>query len=256
MANAVDARFHTHWFRITGLAGMIGAAMWILGDILLIGANANTAEYPLIFDFYADQIDTPKAAMMVSSSPARLGAGVLVANIGIVFYLAGSWHFFHGLLPAGRRGARIIGGLLICGSAWAPLGHAVYYYLGMTYKTLLVTPAAAHPALLDLAADFRLILQIAWSMPIITLGMAFLGVGLHIASGDTRWPRWFAIFANPLTLVGLGTLIAIVSPEPLRTWLNGAAFNLGLLVIYTMSTILLWRSGASAPDNPQALPHQ
>lgn len=237
---------HRRVVRISGIAGIVGAVMWTLGDILLIGANARPADYPLIFDTYADQIDTAKAAMMLTSTPARLAAGMLVANVGIVFYLAGSWHLSQGLMPAGRRWAWPIFGLLICGNAWAPLGHAVYYYLGMAYQTLLTTPADAHTALIDMADQFHLILQIAWSMPIITLGLALLGLGLRIALGNTAWPRWFAILANPLAVVGIGTLIGIISPEPVGTWLSGAAFNLGLMTIYTISTILLWSRRARA----------
>ena len=231
--------------RAAGVAGIIGAAMWALGDILLIGARADPARYPLIFDSYADQVDTAKAAMMLTSSPTRLAAGALVANAGIVFYLAGSWHLFRGVLPAGRRWAWPIFALLICGNAWAPLGHAGYYYLGMTYRTLIVTPSSAHPQILELADQFELVLTIAWLMPIVTLGLAILLLGLRIALGGTAWPRWFAIVANPLTVVGIGTLISRASPEPVATWLSGAAFNLGLLVVYLISTKLLWRDHRS-----------
>lgn len=34
-------------------------------------------------------------------------------------------------------------------------------------------------------------------------------------------------------------------PEPAHTWLDGAAFNLGWLVVYAVSTALLWNGGRS-----------
>ena len=40
--------------------------------------------------------------------------------------------------------------------------------------------------------------------------------------------------------------IALVSPEPVATWLDGAAFNLGWLVVYLLSTVLLWNGGRRA----------
>ncbi|WP_433432927.1 hypothetical protein [Nonomuraea sp. CA-141351] len=89
--------------RLTGIAGVIGAMiLWTLGDILLIGAKAQVADYPLVLETHAGRVDTDMATMMLPSSEARLAAGALVANMGIVFYLAGSWHLFRGLLPAGR----------------------------------------------------------------------------------------------------------------------------------------------------------
>ena len=33
---------------------------------------------------------------------------------------------------------------------------------------------------------------------------------------------------------------AFVMPEPVTTWLGGAAFNVGWFILYAASTILLW----------------
>lgn len=231
------------WLRLAGIAGVVGAILWTLGDALIIGARANPADYPLLFQAYADRIEADMAVMMVSSSEARLASGALVADIGIVFYLAGSWHLFRGLAPAGRLWAWPIFILLVCGNAWSPLGHAGFYYVAMAYKTVLAMPPGAHGALLDLAADFHRVLVIAWLLPAVTLGVALLGLGLAIALGRTAWPRWFAALANPVSLVAIGMGIAFVSPEPVSTWLDGAAFNLGWLVVYIVSTALLWNGG-------------
>ncbi|WP_216622447.1 DUF6796 family protein [Mycolicibacterium fortuitum] len=242
------------WLRLAGIAGVIGALLWILGDVLLIGGHARPADYPLALEIYADRVDTDKAAMMLSSSDQRLAAGALIANIGIVFYLAGSWHLFRGLRPAGRRWAWPVFVLLLCGNAWAPLGHAAYYYLGMVYKTLDTTPRDAHAAILDLGAQFQRVLQIAWSLPIITIGLALLILAVRIALGRTGWPRWFAIVANPVSIVAIGSVIARIVPEPAATWLHGAAFNLGLLILYLLSSALLW-NGGRAPSRARELPH-
>jgi len=43
-----------------------------------------------------------------------------------------------------------------------------------------------------------------------------------IALGKTAWPRWFALVANPVSLVAIGMAITFVSPEPVGTWLDGA----------------------------------
>ena len=231
------------WLRLAGIAGVIGAVLWTLGDALIVGAKATAADYPLLFQAHAHQIEPDLAAATVPSSEARLAAGALVADVGIVFYLAGSWHLFRGLLPAGRKWAWPVFALLMCGNAWSPLGHAAFYYLGMAYKTVLVTPPAAHHALLNLAAYFHNALLIAWLLPIVTLGLALLGLGAAIATGRTAWPRWFGLLANPVSLVAIGMAIPLIMLEPLKTWLGGAAFNIGWLAVYLISTILLWNGG-------------
>ena len=231
--------------RLCGIAGVIGAILWTLGDALIIGARASPDDYPLILKTYADRIQFDGVALMLPSSEARLAAGALVADAGIVFYLAGCWHLLEGLRPAMGWWRWLTFVLLVAGNAWSPLGHAGFYYVGMAYKTILETPAAAHGALLDLGQHFYHVVLIAWLMPIVTLGLALLLLGIVIALGRTAWPRWFAALANPVSLVAIGMLIARILPEPAHTWLDGAAFNLGWLVIYAVSTALLWNGGRS-----------
>lgn len=43
--------------------------------------------------------------------------------------------------------------------------------------------------------------------------------------GRTAWPRWFALILAPAGLLIPGMLIAFLSPEPIRTWLNRAVLN-------------------------------
>lgn len=234
-----------HLVRLSGIAGIVGAILWTLGDVLIIGAHAAKSDFPAVLGTYADRIDLDAAAMMLPSSEPRLAAGALIADIGIVFYLAGSWHLLQGLRPAGRSWAWPIFALLICGNAWSPLGHAGFYYVGMVYKTIAETPAEAHAALLALADDFRGLLTIAWLLPIVTLGLALLLLGIAIALGRTAWPRWFALVANPVSLVAIGAAIAWIAPEPVHTWLYGAAFNTGWFVVYATSTWLLWNRAAA-----------
>lgn len=226
--------------RLAGIAGIVGALFWTLGDALIIGAKSDTSDYPLILGSYADRISFDGAAMMLPSSEPRLAAGALIANVGIIFYLAGCWHLLQGLRPAGSWLAWVTFALLVAGNAWSPLGHAGFYYVGMVYKTILETPPDAHDALLDLGNRFDHVLTIAWLLPIVTLGLALLLLGVTIALGRTAWPRWFAAVANPVALVLIGVAIAWVSPEPVHTWLEGAVFNTGWLVIYALSTWLLW----------------
>lgn len=88
----------------------------------------------------------------------------------------------------------------------------------------------------------------------VSVHLALLTLAGAIASGRTAWPRWFALVANPISLVAIGAAIVRVSPEPVRTWLEGAAFNTGRLVLYALPTWLLWNDrqvidGAANPSS-------
>jgi hypothetical protein len=235
--------------RLTGIAGIVGAVLWTLGDALIIGAKTSEGDYPQVLTRYADRIAFDAVPMMLPSSEARLAAGALVADFGIVFYLAACWHLLQGLRPAGGWWAWPVFALFVCGNAWSPLGHAGFYYVGMVYKTILETPVEAHAALLNLGEHFYDVLIVAWLLPIVTIGIALLLLAVAIALGRTAWPRWFALVANPLSLVGMGMLVAQLAPEPMQTWLGGAAFNVGFLIVYTFSTTLLWRGGSRKCDD-------
>ena len=226
---------------------MLGAIAWTCGDALIIGAWADKADYPLLLSTYADKIGFDALAMMLPSSEQRLAAGALIPDIAIPLYLAGSWHLYQGARSAGKLWSLTILGLLMAGNAWSPLGHAAFYYAGMVYKTILLVPADAHAQLLELGDRFTRVLTIAWLFPIVTLGLALVALAAAIALGRTAWPRWTALVINPVSLVLIG-MVSKLLPEPLRTWLDGAAFNIGWLAVYALSTILLWRDAGDRPE--------
>jgi hypothetical protein len=234
---AADRRF----LRLSGLAGILGAICWTTGDALLIGARARPSDYPLLLTDYAGQIDFGGLSYMLPISEPRLAAGALVAALSIPLYLAGSWHFYRATRPAGAIATAALLTLLICGNAFSPLGHAAFYFVGMLYKTILLVPVEAHPALLALGNRFDRVLSLAY-FPAVTclfLGMALLG--LIIAWGRSLYPRWLALILNPISLLAFGHFIRFLLPDPLQTWLIGAGINLGFLLGYALSTFWLWQ---------------
>ena len=66
-----------------------------------------------------------------------------------------------------------------------------------------------------------------------------------------RYPRWVAL-ANALVCVLAGVLIDLVLPQPFKLLLAGAGLSLGLLVFFTLSTAVLWRSPLSALQAPKS----
>jgi uncharacterized protein DUF6796 len=228
--------------RLAGIAGIIGAICWTIGDAAIVGENAQPENYPLLLIRYADRIDFGGLFAMLPASEPRLAFGALIADLAIPLYLIGSWHLFQAARPAGPLMSWAIFALLVCGNAYSPLGHAAFYFVGMLYKTIPAVPEAAHPALLDLGNRFHQVLLIAWVAAVGCLALALLLLGLAIAFGRTLYPRWAALVLNPVTLVLVGMAVPYLTPQPLRTWLAGAAFNIGWVVAYGLSTALLWRA--------------
>jgi len=237
--------------RAAGIAGILGALLWSLGDVLLVGAHAMPADYPLLLRDYAPRIPFKALPWMLPSSEPRLAAGALIPNIAIPLYLAGSWHLSRGVRPAGRWLSLAVLVLLICGNAWSPLGHAAFYYPGMVYKTIMDVPVEAHPALLSLGSRFNRILLIAWLLPVLTLGCGMLLFAVAIATGRSAYPRWTTLILNPLSPLLIAAAGALMFPAPVGGWFYAAVLNIGFLVIYAVSTILLWNGVAPAARAPR-----
>ncbi|MXV34884.1 hypothetical protein DYQ91_18580 [Xanthomonas sp. LMG 8989] len=229
------------WVAWAGWAGVLGALAWIAGDVLVVGQVAARAQFPLLFQHYATQIDAEMAERLVGVPRWRLLAGALLPVFALPLYLAGNWHLWRGLRPAGRRWALPAAVLLLLGYAWSPLAHAAFYFVGAVYQTLLLTDAAAHPPLLALAGQFRQALLIVYVPSVACTALGLLAFALAVASGRSAYPRWFALSGNPVVL----GLLVIGGPQllqgPVADALSGAGFNTLQLLLYLQSVYLLRR---------------
>jgi hypothetical protein len=229
--------------RLAGLAGMFGAICWAIGDILLVGGRATVADFPLLLHDYADRIPFKALPLMLGLPENRLAIGALIADVSIPLYLAGSWHLAQGARPAGPLAMFAVLALFVCGNAWSPLGHAAFYYPGVTYGAILDAPLSAHTSLLALGAQFDRMLIIAWLLPVLTLAVAMTLLGLLTALGRTAYPCWAAFLFNPVVPL-LVPIAASVLPDPLGSWFYAAVLNVGFLLVYALSTLLLWNGPA------------
>lgn len=221
--------------RWSGVAGLLGAVCWTIGDALIVGVHATSADAPLLFETYAARVPVDVLRMTVTASPARLAAGALIANFSVPLYVAGCWHLFTMLRPAGRAWAWAVTLVLLCANLWAPLAHASFYFVALAYQTLARVPPEAHEAVLSLGAEFSRMLTMSWSVAVGAFALGVLLLAVAIARGKTHWPRWAALLFNPVGFIAFGNLVPWVLPEPASTWLDGAGFNLGWLMVYAVS---------------------
>ena len=228
--------------RAAGIAGIVGAICWAIGDVLLVGGSAPAEQFPLLLRDYADRIPFKALAWMLPFDEPRLAAGAMIANLSIPLYLAGSWHLYQGVKPAGGTLPFAAFALLFCANAWSPLGHASFYYPGMVYKTIPALPVTAHPALLTLGAQFSHMQTAAWFLAVIPLALGMLLLCATILARPTRYPRWSAVVLNPVVPLLLAAMGAAL-PTPVGPWFFAAALNVGFFIVYGLSTILLWNGG-------------
>lgn len=227
--------------RLSGIAGILAALGWIVGDVLIVGDVADRVQYPLLFQTYAAQIDVDFAERLVGVSTARLIAGALFAVFTVPLYLVGCWHLWCGIRSVGRVWAVPTLTLIFIGYALSPLPHAAFYFVGAVYQTIVATDPAAHPQLLSLVAEFHQVLLITYVPAVAGQMVGMLAFSLAIATGRSAYPRWFALTSNPLLL----GLVVIGGPAllggPVGDALGTAAFNLAWLLLYGQSLVLLWR---------------
>lgn len=234
----------TSTLRLTGIAGIIAAVCWTLGDALLLGAKATAEDYPILAQ-YAGSTDlaaqvVQSGAQFFGSSPERLAAGALVAVLTTPLYLAGVWHIYLALKPAGKWSS--IGPLLLLVASYsiAPFVHGSFYYIAELIKLLPVVDAPAQGLILETATRATTVLFGTYAVLAILTIAGFVWMTIAVARGRSLYPRWIAI-TNPIVLMVLGSFLDRVLPYPLSLWLEGAGLNLGMLFFFILSLALLWR---------------
>ncbi|WP_225747860.1 DUF6796 family protein [Eikenella sp. Marseille-P7795] len=213
------------------LSGLFAALCWTAADMLLVGFVQTPEQYPLFSHTLAAALgdDVDLAVLMLAGSPQRLFWGVLPATFSAVFYLAAAFGVCR--LLRGRA-ARAVLCLLLAGYALSPLGHAGFYYMGISAQTLLHSPPAAHLPLLAQFRAFHAMLAVHWFASVGLLAAGWLVLLVQTVRGRSVLPRASA-WANPLPV---GAAVALVcSLFPQSVWaaaIGGATFNIAQAVFF------------------------
>lgn len=228
--------------RLAGLAGVLAAVAWIVGDVLLVGHVANAADYPWLAA-HADRVDADMVLRLLGVPVAQLAAGALCAVFSVPLYLCGCWHLWRGLRGSGRAWSLPAIVLVFVGYALSPLPHAAFYFAGATWQAVAAADPAGQLQLLALADGFHRLLAWTWYPAVACQLLGLLWFSAAVARGGGSYPRWFALTSNPLVL----GLLAIGGPLLLGgragDALGAAAFNVIWLLVYLQSLALLWHQG-------------
>ena len=227
-------------------AGALAAVCWAAADMLLVGFVPAPEKYPLLSQTLAADLDgkADLALLMLDGSPERLFWDVLPATFSAALYLASAFGVYR-LMWRGRAAACCFA-LLFAAYALSPLGHAGFYYLGMSAQTLPSAASADHALLLAQFAAFYRMFAVHWWASVGCAAAAFLILLVQTLRGQTRLPRVAAWF-NPLPVrLAVGLSCSLFPHSPVAAAVGGATFNLAQLVFFAAALWFGRRKGLEA----------
>jgi len=212
--------------RRAGVVAIVAAAAAVYADLMLQytpnAAHLGSRDYLYLLDVPA----------------RRLLIGHFVGVVAVLLEIAGFWQIAQGLLPAGVRTSRAFFLLSAFTFGLGAAFHAMFASIGLALQAVR---GAGGPAALtgEVAAAVRPAHE---ALGVVTvLGIAALSILFAAVVGlkKTMYPRWLAWF-SPLAVALVLTLAGRFSIQ-LRLVLLPCSLNLANLVLFTLSTILLWK---------------
>lgn len=192
-----------------------------------------------------DDIDL--AVLMLDAPPGRLFWGVLPATFSLVFYIASAFGVYRLMQP--NRMQTLCFLMLLAGFSLSPLGHAGFYYAGMSAQTLYRAPPQVQALLLEQFAAFHDMLAVHWIAAVAFGAAGWLLLAIQTLRGQTRLPR-AAVWLNPLPLgTAVASVCSLFPHSETAAAIGGATFNLAQGVFFA-GALYFTRAGAK-PDAPK-----
>lgn len=221
--------------QITGLCAIIGSLIYAVGDVLLLAAKADLADYPNLQPHAKLLSGTEK---MVGLSWSRLARGGLLGVFATPLLLAGFWQVYQGLLPSGLWLALPPLILFSWASVVGTFVHGSFIYLGEYVQALNRLESASQAVLVEMLGRHRQIMKITYGFLFACIIIASVWFSVLIALGGTAFPLWMAA-VNPVTVLLLWMLVKRILPVRVRDLTEGAGFNIAYLIFFVMTTITL-----------------
>ena len=211
----------TTWaLRCFGLSGIVGAVIFICGDLL--------------YNHIPGSADTPAIKMSQLNEPRLLNAGT-AGMIGCWFYLLGSMHLYLAFRPAGEIFAFIFllafGAVMVCYG----ISHTAYFAIAAGAKT--ASKLGSDPEIGGkLGTEFfhRLVYITYIPVAVSSLMMVY-----GILNRKSLYP-WWMVFFLPIIIYLFKTPIVRLLKGKTRELVNDSFDNIVLLIFFLISTVVLW----------------
>lgn len=226
----------TNLLRITGLAALLGALLYAIGDVLLLAGRASLDDYPKLKPYARLLSD---AERMIEFSSQRLIWGALLGVFATPLMLIGFWHVYQGLNGATEWVVLAAIGLFGSASVIGAFVHGTFFYMGEYVRALNEVEEKSQPVITAMIERHKKVLIITYAPALIFIILASALFSILVASGKTAFPAWVAAI-NPVTMTIAWLGIKRILPQFIRDWTEGAGFNIAYLAFFTCTTITLW----------------
>lgn len=232
------------WIRIAGRCGIAGAAILIVGDLLIGGwrplsgsALAGVDFEGLVRATYPSDTTGHRIALLI---------GALLGPIAAIFYAIATIQVWLALESAGRALAGFVTGGFLVGLMVGGGGfHVAFAFLPVG---LLAEQAGAAGS--EVWDYLNFVLGAMGAVSGISLLLGSIGFAFAVIARDSNYPRWMAAL-SPMLVIMTRPLAGWI-PAPLGGPIYVAHFNLCWLVFFLVSTRVLARADerAGLPARP------
>ncbi len=171
--------------RWTGLLAILGALIYAVGDVLLLAAKVDLADFPRLQPHAKTLSDAEK---MVVLPWWRLAWGGLLGVFSTPLLLAGFWQVYQGLAPAGSGAALPPVVLFACASVVGTFVHGTFIYMGEYVQALNRVSDDSQAVLVGMIQRHRKILIITYGFLMACILAASIWYTVVVAGGGTGFP--------------------------------------------------------------------
>jgi hypothetical protein len=206
--------------RLFGLSGILGAILFMCGDLL--------------YGHVPGSKDSPAQKMSKLAEARLLKAGML-GLIGCWFYSLASLHVYMAFQPAGQVFAFVLALAFAVTMINYGIGHAAYFSIATGAQTALKLGADPEQGGKFGNAFFNRLTTIIY-IPVVVFSVMMV---YAILTGGSHYPLWMLVF-QPAVLYLLKTPVLKLLKGNLQEMVTDTYDNLILFVFFSLSTLVLW----------------
>jgi len=222
--------------QITGIAAIIGALIYAVGDVFLLAAKVDLGEYPKLQPFKKLLSDSEKMVVIPSN---KLMWGALVGVFATPLILAGHWQVFQSLNGANEIMKMITFLLFGIATVIGAFVHGTFFYMGEYVQALNKVDNSSQAVIADMITRHKKVLIITYAPLLIFILIASILFSIQVGTGSTLLPIWMAAI-NPVTLTIAWLLIKRILPKFVTDATEGAGFNIAFFAFFLLTTVNLW----------------
>jgi hypothetical protein len=213
--------------RLAGIVGIITAIALSVSDISLLYSSSGGYE---------------SDATLITTPMWRLLLGHYLGVLMLPFFLVAVWHLYEGLKSGGPWLSIPVAALLGYVAAAGGAFHGSVAGLALIAQAGVGASPETQTVLTRLLANAHQFVEPLQAVVFLAGFAGSVWLAAALLSGRTAYPRWF-LLANPVLVHAVLFASYLLTPNPVSTLLLPATASLSLLILFGLSTALLWNGG-------------